>query len=114
MDKPNSPKSINYTEYTIWIRVASIQPLKQEAMVTKIGACEIFQQSQLPKQPQQEDVPSEAYEDLHDIQVEEILEEKLRTSPRPHIHYHVSIGNESYSPSNDSNRSNPIASLSIS
>ena len=76
----------------------------------KMGASKIFQPSQMPREPKQQD---EANEDLHDIEIEEILEDEVLTSPRTHTHYYVSIGDESYSPSNESSKSNPIASCEV-
>ena len=64
----------------------------------------------MPREPQEQ---NEANEDIQDIEIEEILEDEVLTSPRAHTHYYVSIGDESYFPSNESNRSDPIASPPI-
>ena len=79
----------------------------------KMRASEIFQQFQVPKQPQ-EDVSNHTNEDLYDIQVEEVMEEELSTSPKQQIHYYVRNEDEPNSPSNHSIMAKPTASQPIS
>ena len=58
-------------------RAVGIQSLNREAIVRKMGASEIFQESQVPRQPQEEDEPNHTNEDVYGIQVEEVMEEDL-------------------------------------
>ena len=95
-------------------RPTNIEPLNKEAMVGKMEAAELFHNSQLLRQSNEEDkVPFQTCQEAHDINVEELLEEDIPSSPRHYAHYYISVDDEFSFPSLESTMATTTPNISI-
>ena len=78
----------------VGFRVAGIQPLNKNAMVGKMGPSELFQPPQEPMETSDEENVERQSSQECNIEVEEILEEGIPTSPRYYTQYYVSMEEE--------------------
>ena len=83
-----------------------------------MGAHEIFKHNQRIrsdfKKEEEEKVPSEAFEEYTNLEVEEILEEGIPSLPRHYTHYYVIVGDEPSIPPRESTLVEPNLSQPLS
>ena len=84
-------------------RAAGIQPLNKEAILGKMGAAELFDNSQFSREPnQEEEEPLQTSQEAHHVNAEEILEEGIPSPSKHYTHYYVSIEEDLSIPSLES------------